>query len=306
MEVPTAVSVAPAPWVVDADTAFAMPKSATTAVPLEQHVLRLDVAVDDAVLVGINERLRHVPEDAQGLAHGERSARELHSQRFAVGERHHIKQKSIGRAAVEQRQNVRMLQRRGGLDFLHEALGAEHRREFGLEQLERDFAIVLQVLGAIDACHAALAEVAEDAIAASEGGVEAVGLLGHAGLGRGESKRLRAYLDASDPGLMQDVRIDIGAVGPYDCSEFRIDAHTLEQRPVAHHGLKNGAAQERPQIDVPLLTVIKSKTNPVIGEHGNTDDVDHGLFLTRAVRSPGAAIRVARDANCSQVPLCAA
>ena len=38
-EVPTAVSVAPAPWVLDADTALAMPKSATTAVPLESSTL---------------------------------------------------------------------------------------------------------------------------------------------------------------------------------------------------------------------------------------------------------------------------
>ena len=40
-------------------SAFAMPKSATTDVPrADQHVLRLDVAVHDAVLVREGERVR--------------------------------------------------------------------------------------------------------------------------------------------------------------------------------------------------------------------------------------------------------
>jgi len=39
-----------------------------------------------------------------------------------------------------------MLQRRGGLDFLDEPVGAEHGGEFGLQDLDRDLAIVLEVL----------------------------------------------------------------------------------------------------------------------------------------------------------------
>ena len=38
-----------------------------------------------------------------------------------------------------------MLQRRGGLDLLHEALGAEHGRQLGLEDLDGDLAVVLEV-----------------------------------------------------------------------------------------------------------------------------------------------------------------
>ena len=61
-----------------------------------------------------------------------------------------------------------MLQRRGGLDLHHEPLGAEHGGEFGLEDLERDLAVVLQVLGEVHGRHAALAELALDAVAVGE------------------------------------------------------------------------------------------------------------------------------------------
>ena len=104
---------------------------------------------------------------------------ELGAQGFAVDERHHIKQKSVGRPAVEQRQDVRMLQRRSGLDLLHKPLGAEYGREFRLEQLERDLAIVFEIVAQVHRGHAAFAEMAENTIAAVERGVEAVGLCGH-------------------------------------------------------------------------------------------------------------------------------
>ena len=62
-----------------------------------------------------------------------------------------------------------MLQRRGRPDLLHEPLGAEHGGELRLQHLDRDLAIVLQVLGEIDRRHAALAELALDAVAIGEG-----------------------------------------------------------------------------------------------------------------------------------------
>ena len=64
---------------------------------------------------------------------------------------------------------------RGGLDLLHEALGAEHGGELGLQDLEGDLAVVLEVLGEVDRRHAALAELALDAVAIGEGGREAIG-----------------------------------------------------------------------------------------------------------------------------------
>ena len=55
----------------------------------------------------------------------------------------------------------------------HEPLGAEHGGELGLEDLERDLAVVLEVLGEVDGGHAALAQLALDAVAVGEGGGEA-------------------------------------------------------------------------------------------------------------------------------------
>ena len=55
--------------------AFAMPKSVTTARAAgEQHVVRLDVAVHDAVLVRVGERARHVAQDADRFGDRQRPA----------------------------------------------------------------------------------------------------------------------------------------------------------------------------------------------------------------------------------------
>ena len=68
-----------------------------------------------------------------------------------------------------------------GLPFscsrLHEAVGAEHRGQLRLQQLERNLSLVPEILGEIHGRPSALAEMTLDAIAASEGRVEAVGLL---------------------------------------------------------------------------------------------------------------------------------
>ena len=57
----------------------------------EQHVVRLDVAVDDAVPVGVGERVDHLAQDPHGL--GDRQlalARELDPERLALDERHDV------------------------------------------------------------------------------------------------------------------------------------------------------------------------------------------------------------------------
>ena len=58
-----------------------------------------------------------------------------------------------------------MLQRRDGLDLAQEPLGADHGGELGLEDLDGDLAVVLEVLGEVDRGHAARAELALDAVA---------------------------------------------------------------------------------------------------------------------------------------------
>ena len=65
-----------------------------------------------------------------------------------------------------------MLEAGGDLDFGEEALRAERRGELRLEHLERDVAIVLEVVSEVDRRHAALAESAR-AVAVGKGGLQA-------------------------------------------------------------------------------------------------------------------------------------
>ena len=61
-----------------------------------------------------------------------------------------------------------MLERRGGLDLDDEPLGTEHRRELGLQHLERDVAVVLEVVRQVHGGHAAGAEFTLDGVATGE------------------------------------------------------------------------------------------------------------------------------------------
>ena len=54
------------------------------------------------------------------------------------------------------------LQPRGELDLAQEPLGAQRRGELGAEHLERDLAVVLEVVREVDGRHAAAAELALD------------------------------------------------------------------------------------------------------------------------------------------------
>ncbi len=145
------------------------------AAVVEQDVLRLDVAVDHAVAVGVVERIGHRDGDPDRLVHAQLGlAVELRAQRLAVDERHDVEEEAVGGAGIEERQDVGVLQRRGGRDLLDEPLGAEDGGELGLEDLERHLALVLEVLGQVHRGHAALAQLALDAVAVGQGGGEAV------------------------------------------------------------------------------------------------------------------------------------
>jgi hypothetical protein len=69
--------------------------------------------------------------------------------------------------------STRMLETRRGPDFAEETVGSDHRGQRGLEHLHRDLAPVLQIGGEIHGRHAALAQLALDAIAALESRVQA-------------------------------------------------------------------------------------------------------------------------------------
>jgi hypothetical protein len=66
----------------------------------------------------------------------------------------------------------------GDLDLFGEAVGADDGGELGAEHLEGDLAVVLQVVGQVNGCHAAVAEFALDTVAVGEGRSETGGV-GH-------------------------------------------------------------------------------------------------------------------------------
>jgi hypothetical protein len=67
-----------------------------------------------------------------------------------------------------------MLQPRGELDLSKEALGPERHCQFGVQDLERDRPVVLQVLGEEHRGHAAAPELALKRIAVGERGLQRV------------------------------------------------------------------------------------------------------------------------------------
>ena len=65
-----------------------------------------------------------------------------------------------------------MLEIGGELDLGEEPLGADHGGQLGAQQLERDLAVVLQVLGQVHRRHPAGADLALDPIAVRQGQLE--------------------------------------------------------------------------------------------------------------------------------------
>jgi hypothetical protein len=147
---------------------------------VQQDVLGLDVAVHHAVAVGVVERRGHLLGDADGIGHGELLlAGQPVAQGLPFDERHHVEQVAVGLTRIEQRQDVRVLQIGRELDLGQEPLGADHGRELGAEHLERDPPGVADVLGEVDGRHAAGADLALEAVAVRQGGLEAAEQFGH-------------------------------------------------------------------------------------------------------------------------------
>ena len=145
---------------------------------MQQDVFGLDVAMDHPVAVRIVEGVGHFGRDLHRFVDAQLMLSvELVPKRLAFDIGHHIVEEVIGppvrltaRApAVEERQNVGMLQLGGGLNLLDEPIRAQDRGELGLQHLDGDFAVVLEVLGEVDGGHAPRAELPLDAVPVGEG-----------------------------------------------------------------------------------------------------------------------------------------
>ena len=118
---------------------------------------------------------------ADGVVDGELLfAGEAATEGLALDEGHDVVEEAVGLAGVDQAENVGMLQARGGLDLGEEAVTADDGAQLGVQDLDGDLAVVLQVFGEVDRGHAALAQLALEAVAVAERGTEAGDGVGHA------------------------------------------------------------------------------------------------------------------------------
>ncbi len=151
--------------------------------PVEHDVLGLDVAVDHPVLVGVLQRVGHFLGDPHRVVNRELLLpAEAVAEGFSLDEGHHVEDGALHLAGIEQRQDMRVLQIGRRLDLGQEPLGADHRGEFRPQHLERDLAVVLQVLGEVDSGHAAVAKLPLDGVAVGEGGAQALSRVHRANL----------------------------------------------------------------------------------------------------------------------------
>ena len=136
---------------------------------LQQNILRLHIAMHHTERVRVPQRIGSFARDTERLLNRQLSfAIQARPQRFAIDKRHHVEEVAARTAAVEQRQNMRMLQSRREFDFLEEPLGPDHRRQFGVQHLERHLTPVAHVFCQVDRCHAAAAELSEQGVAVGE------------------------------------------------------------------------------------------------------------------------------------------
>ncbi len=161
--------------------------------PAQEDVAGLDVPVDDTGVVGDLERVAHRDGDAQGFVHGKLLLpADAVGQRLALDVGHHVEEEAVGLTGVEEGKDVGVLQVRGGLDLGEEALGADDRGQFGLEDLDGDLSVVLDVLGQVHRGHAAFAELPLDPVAIGQRGFQAGGVgVAHRLVPSSSSKRRR-------------------------------------------------------------------------------------------------------------------
>ena len=149
---------------------------------VEQDIFGLDVAVDDAVFVGVLQRVRHLRGDSHRVVHRQLMLpRQPIPQALPFHVWHDVVDQPVRLAGVEQREDVWVLQIRRGLDLGQEPLGAEDGAQLRPQHLERDLPVVPQVVGEVDGGHAALPQLPLEAVAVGEGAGEAIRDLSHGG-----------------------------------------------------------------------------------------------------------------------------
>ncbi len=146
---------------------FARPKSSTFTWPLRftRMFAGLHVAMDDAGLVRRGERTGGLDGVLERQRHWHRRLADQRIERAAVHELHRDERHLAGGVDVVDVDDVRVVERGGGLRFLDEAaLAVGVRARGGRQDLDGDGAVQARVDGAIDGAHAAFADLGDDRV----------------------------------------------------------------------------------------------------------------------------------------------
>ena len=119
----------------------------------------------DAVLVRLAQAFGDLQSDVEGFFRRQRLAVDSLPQGFAFDILRRHERDAVGFADFINREDVRMIQARGGARLLQKAAAAFIVRHiFGRQDLERDLAVQLFIVRFIDRPHAARAERLKNAI----------------------------------------------------------------------------------------------------------------------------------------------
>ena len=156
---------------------LARPKSVTLGVAVggQQDVGRLQVAMDDALAVGLGDAARHGFDQLGGPLRRPGRAVETPVQAAAVDVLQLEERQAVGLADVVDLHDVGVLQPGDGLRFGQEADGGlDAGMGAGQDHLQDAWSVQEDLSAAVDDAHAAAAQLAQDLVA-GDGGDDAVG-----------------------------------------------------------------------------------------------------------------------------------
>ena len=107
-----------------------------------------------AVLVSVVECVVDLLRDGDRVLHTELLfSVEAISERLSLHVGHHVEHEPVSIPGIVKREDMRVLELRRRLDFGEESLAPNDCSQLRLEHLQRDFALVLQVVGQVDRRH---------------------------------------------------------------------------------------------------------------------------------------------------------
>ena len=134
----------------------------------QQHVVRLDVAVDYPGLVRIRQRVEHVSPYRDRLAHRHLARAQTAAQCIAFHVRHRVPQRAGIFTGGEHRHDVWVLQAGDELHLTSKSVGVDRGRHVGGQHLEHHPPPERDLLGNEYATHAATTELPLHTVAVAQ------------------------------------------------------------------------------------------------------------------------------------------